>query len=116
VIDREIDVLSYVVSEAVKRISSVNEFYLTSQPTSTVYFDFPTSPPFEMYSEHPQLSVCSDNWNYSLNVSILTVDDFYNYGNLSLYILPPILYSSDTDYMDLELDWMSLSKLDDHIL
>ena len=102
-----------MVSETVKGISSVTEFYLTSRPTSTVYFCFSSSPPFEVYSEHPQLSVSPDNWNYSINVSILTVDDFYNHEKLSLYILPSILYSSDIDYMDLELDWISLSKLDD---
>jgi len=66
-----------------------------------------------MYSEPRQLSVSPDNWNYSFNVSILAVDDFYNGVNLSLYILPSIIYSSDTDYMDLELDWISLTKLDD---
>ena len=96
VVGVEIDVSSYVVSEAVKGISSELEFYLTSQPTSTVYFDFPTSLPFEVYSEPPQLSVSPDNWKYNFNVSILTVDDFHRF---SLYIIPVILYSSDTDYM-----------------
>ena len=95
-----------------KGISSELEFYLNSQPISTDYFVFPTSLPFEVYSEPPQLSVSADNWNYSFNVSILAVDDFYNDGNLSLYILPSLLYS-DTDYMVLELAWISLTKLDD---
>jgi len=113
VVGIKIDVSSYVVSEAVKSIRSEFEVYLTSQSISTFYFEFPTSLPFEVYSEPPQFSVSPDNWNYSFNVSILAVDDFYNDGNLSLYILPSILYSSDTDYMDLELDWISLTKLDD---
>ena len=80
----KIDVSSYLVSETVKGIRSEFEFYLTSQSISTIYFEFPTSLPFEVCSEPPQFSVSPDNWNYRFNVSILAVDDFYNDGNLSL--------------------------------